>query len=74
MTPPKARKRKRGVVVEVERNDWSEPGQDFALVWTRRASGQESATVCYPVLRRAGLKPLKPGEARKVRVIVEEAK
>jgi len=59
------KRKKKGIVVTARR------GHNLCLVAPSRRT--EPAPVCYHWLVRAGLKPLKPGESRKVRIIVEDA-
>jgi hypothetical protein len=66
VTKPKAKRK--GIVVTVVRCtggcDWS---QNLC-----RVGSHNTALVCHRWLVRAGMKPLKPGELRKVRVTVED--
>jgi hypothetical protein len=66
MTKPTAKRK--GIVVTV----WDEPGTKYCVIRVRR--GQVPATVCANALVHAGMRPLKPGESRKVRVTVEDEK
>jgi hypothetical protein len=60
------KRKKKGIVVTVAR--WEEIDR-YA---TMRISDDSPIGVCFKWLRRAGLKPLKPGESRNVRIIVED--
>jgi hypothetical protein len=66
VTKPKAKRK--GIVVTVTRR--SRYFHHNCIVQPR--DGGYSVDICYRYLVRAGMKPLKPGESRKVRVTVED--
>lgn len=63
---------KKFIVLTVRRGDDGYDGDsEYCDLYTR---GTNPATACYKWLLRAGLAPMEPGETRKVRIAVMEAK